>query len=123
MMKIIVVDDHAVVRNGLCGLLARQSDMEMVASADNAKSALKLMEKGTLPDIIVTDLNMPGMDGMEFTRRVAAQFPSSKVIILSFHAQANIRKRALAAGARGCLSKDGDLDELLTLIRAVHADV
>ncbi len=121
MIKILVVDDHPVVRESLCRFLAGQEGIEVAASATNGQAALLLLKDGLDVSIVLTDLNMPLMDGMELTREVAAIVKGPSVIVLTFHGQLSVKQRALDAGAKDCLSKDGELDELLHSIRSVHA--
>ncbi|WP_345100405.1 response regulator transcription factor [Mucilaginibacter panaciglaebae] len=121
MMRIIVVDDHPVVRNGLCQLLGGQDDIEILASAADGDATLALLKSGIQANMVLTDLNMRGMDGWELTRQLTALNPALFVIILTLHPQIAVKQRALAAGAKDCLSKDGDIDELLSALRAAHA--
>lgn len=116
-----MVDDHAVVRNGLYQLLSGQDDIKVLASAPDGQSALDILKDGMQANMVLTDLNMPGMDGFELTRQIMALKPSLFVIILTLHPQAAVKQRALAVGAKDCLSKDGDIDGLLAALRAIHA--
>ena len=118
MIRLLVVDDHVIVRDGLCRLLEAQSDMLVVGSANGGPSALDLLINGLKVDLLLTDLNMPVMDGFALTRQALADNPNLKVIILSM-VTSNISQLAAAAGAHGSLSKDGDTDELLALIRLI----
>ena len=121
MIRILVVDDHAVVRDTLCQFLAGQHGMEVSASAENGKAALLLLNDGLKVNIILSDLNMPEMDGMELTRAVVAIKQAPPVIVLTFHSLLAVKNSVLSAGAKACLSKDGEPDELLDTIRSVHA--
>ncbi|PJJ83496.1 response regulator [Mucilaginibacter auburnensis] len=121
MIKILVVDDHAIVRESLCRFLAGQEDMDVVASATDGLTGLVLLKDGLKVNIVLTDLNMPLMDGMELTREVVAIDQSPPVIVLTFHPLTAVKQNVLNAGAKACLSKYGELDELLSAIRSVHA--
>ncbi|RVT98504.1 response regulator transcription factor [Mucilaginibacter limnophilus] len=121
MMKVLVVDDHQVVREGLCQLLSAQPDMEVVANAADGRAALDLLNDGLQLNLLLTDMNMPGMDGLELTRRSTKLRRGLRVIVLTLHPLLAVKPRVLAAGAKDCVSKDGSIDELLTAIRAVHA--
>ncbi|MEJ7560028.1 MAG: response regulator transcription factor [Pedobacter sp.] len=119
MLKILVVDDHTIVRNGLCQLLGEQSDLVIVGAAESGHYALELLNEGLDVDVMLTDLSMPGMDGFELTQRALSRNPGLQVIVLSMHSTLAVTQKALAAGAKACFSKDGDIDHLLTSIRAV----
>ncbi len=121
MIRIVVVEDHETVRKGLCALLSGQVDMDVVGVASNGEEALALLRDGLSTDIILTDLNMPGVNGMELIWQGMAFNDSLRFIILTLHPLIAIKGRALAAGARDCLSKDGEIDDLLTAIRRVKA--
>lgn len=121
MIKIMVVDDHPIVRESLCRLFSAQDDMEVRAEAADGQAALQLLKEGLQINLLLTDLNMPLMDGLELTRQAVALQEDLRVIILTFHAQPVVKQSALAAGAKACLSKDDDLAVLLSTIRSVHA--
>jgi DNA-binding NarL/FixJ family response regulator len=119
-IRIIFVDDHPIVREGLASILALQPDMELIGAAESGAQALEFFRK-THPDIMLVDLRLPDMSGHELTRQILAQSPDVRVIVLtSFEGDADI-ERALAAGARGYVVKGMVRDELLGAIRAVHA--
>jgi DNA-binding NarL/FixJ family response regulator len=117
-LRILLADDHRIFRAGLRPLLAAESDMEVVAEAENGLRALELARE-LLPDIAVLDITMPGLNGLEVTRHLAQEAPSVRVIILSMHSDRRYVLEALRAGARGYLLKEGGFEELLVAVRAV----
>ncbi len=118
MIRVVVVDDHVVVRSGLEQLLATTTDIQLVGTASNGLEALDVVE--TLdPDVVLMDLSMPELDGVEATRRISERFPRTRVLILtSFSDQTRILD-ALAAGADGYLLKHAEPDEIAAGIRSV----
>jgi RNA polymerase sigma factor (sigma-70 family) len=117
MIRVMVVDDHAVVRAGLTRVLGTASDLSIVAQAASGLEALELLDHVT-PDVILMDVSMPQMDGVETTRAILAEHPETCVVALTSFGD---RERVMAmvdAGARGYLVKDGDPDELIRAIRA-----
>ncbi len=119
-ISILCVDDHAVVREGLTAIIATQSDMAVVAEAGDGRTALEKCGEH-VPDIVLMDLNMPGLGGVEATARIRSDFPTARVIVLTtFEGDEDIH-RALEAGARAYLLKSAVRQELLHAIREVHA--
>jgi two-component system, NarL family, response regulator NreC len=117
-IRILLADDHAVVRQGFKMILAAQPDMEIVGEAGNGREALDLA--GQLqPDVIVMDVAMPELNGIEATRRVANLSPRSRVLALSMHKDSVYVREILRAGARGYLLKDSISSDLLAAVRAV----
>ena len=118
--RILLVDDHAVVREGLVSLLQRQSDLQVVAEAADGASAICLYREHR-PDLVVLDLRLPDMDGAEVTAAIRAEFPQARLLVLSsFDGDEHIY-RALKAGARAYVLKDSTREELLAAVRAVAA--
>jgi DNA-binding NarL/FixJ family response regulator len=119
-ITVVVADDHQVVRSGLQQLLATTSDIELIGTASNGAEAVEVV--GRLhPNVVLMDLSMPDVDGVEATRRITAAHPSSRVLVLtSFSDQSRILD-ALGAGADGYLLKDSDPDDIAAAIRSVHA--
>lgn len=116
--RILVVDDHALLRHGLKSIIKYQKDMEVVGEAENGKAAVQLA-KAISPNIVVMDLVMPVMDGVESTRLIKAASPQTKILILTtFGTSADI-SRALDAGATGAVMKDTPEDKLLSAIRRI----
>jgi DNA-binding NarL/FixJ family response regulator len=119
-IRVLIVDDHHVVRQGLEQLLTTAADIEVVGTASNGLEAVEAV--GALrPDVVLMDLSMPELDGVEATRRIAAQYPLSRVLVLtSFSEQSRILD-AISAGADGYLLKHSEPDEITAAVRAVHA--
>ena len=117
-LKILIVDDHAILRMGLASLLNSKGEVEVVGDAANGSSGIKKAQK-LKPDVVIMDLMMPGMDGCETTRRLMAQDPDAKVLILTTFGTSDVINRALEAGAKGAIMKNCDFEELLTVIRTV----
>jgi DNA-binding NarL/FixJ family response regulator len=119
VIRTLVVDDHAIVREGLQSLLASSDDIECVAAAADGAAALELV--GThRPDVVLMDLAMPGVDGVEATRMITAGFPGVRVVVLTSMGDESRIRAALNAGARGYLLKHVTPEELLDAIRAAH---
>ncbi|MEY2426677.1 MAG: hypothetical protein QOI61_2249 [Actinomycetota bacterium] len=118
MIRVMLVDDHAIVRDGLGRLLATEDDIEVVASEGDGAAAVVRAEAGGI-DVALMDLSMPHMDGVEATRRLTTAHPEIKVVVLTtFSDQARIMD-ALSAGAAGYLLKDATPDEVIAAVRAV----
>ena len=114
--SILLVDDHALLRHGLASIIRYQKDMEVVAEAENGKAAIPLASKHN-PDLIIMDLMMPVMDGVEATKRIREKSPTAKILILtSFGTSADV-SRAISAGAVGAVMKDTPDERLLVFIR------
>jgi two-component system response regulator NreC len=118
MIRILLVDDHKIVRAGLRSLLDKQSGMMVVAEADDGRSAMRLIRELN-PDVVIMDVAMPDLNGMEATRQIVADYPSVKVIALSMHSDRRFVTGMLEAGASGYLLKDCASEELSAAIRAV----
>lgn len=118
-IRVLVADDHPVVRTGLAAVIAQQPDLLLVAQAENGERAVALFREHR-PDIVLMDLRMPLMDGVEAIRRITEEFPTARILALTtYEGDADIR-RALDAGARGYLLKDMLLSDVITAIRAVQ---
>ncbi len=118
-IRVLVVDDHAIVRDGIYALLGLMSDIELVGEAANGREAIEKVEK-LLPDVVLMDVAMPLMDGLEATRRICKQFPGTKVIALTQYDDHEFVFPMFEAGARGFICKTAASSELVTAIRAVH---
>ncbi len=118
-MKFLLVDDHAVVRSGLRRLLAALPGVE-ISEAAEGRAALATV-RAEQPDVVLLDLNLPGLGGLELLRRVLLEHPAARVVVLSMHAEALYAARALGAGAVGYHSKNASPEELLEAIRRVAA--
>jgi DNA-binding NarL/FixJ family response regulator len=117
-IKIMIVDDHAVVREGLRLLLEKEPDLEVVAEAGTGAKAVRLAKEAA-PDVTVMDINLPDMSGIEATRRITAENSEAKVLVLSMESERRFVVEALQAGAKGYVLKDSALADLAVGIRAV----
>jgi two-component system, NarL family, response regulator NreC len=118
LIRILLADDHALVRQGLAMILGAQPDMEIVGQAGNGNEAVALAEK-LKPDVIVMDVAMPDLNGIEATRRLAASLPRTRVLALSMHKDSVYVREILRAGARGYLLKDSGDADLIAAVRAI----
>jgi DNA-binding NarL/FixJ family response regulator len=117
-IRVILADDHALVRRGVRAWLEDTGDIEVVAEAEDGAKALELVAAHR-PDVLVTDIEMPGLSGIELTKRVVLEFPDTRVLILSIHKQKEFATQALASGAKGYLLKDAGEGECEAAVRAV----
>ena len=117
MIRVLLADDHGLVRDGLGRLLASVPDIEVVAVAADGAEAIRLAQEHR-PDVILMDLRMPGMDGSEATRRLLEEDPATQVVILTSFSERDEILSALDAGAIGYLLKDAEPDELIRGVRA-----
>ncbi len=117
-IRILLADDHAVLRQGIAQVLESQPDMEVVAQAKNGVEALALAEKFR-PDIALVDINMPEMDGVETTRRIKTRIPTTQIIILTMYKVDNFIFEAIKAGANGYLLKEVEMNDLIAAVRSV----
>jgi DNA-binding NarL/FixJ family response regulator len=118
MIRVFLADDHTMVRQGFRLILSSQPDIEIVGEAGNGRQAVELAEK-LHPDVIVMDVAMPELNGIEATRRLAASSPRSRVLALSMHKDSVYVREILRAGARGYLLKDSIDSDLVNAVRAV----
>ncbi|MHC4243595.1 MAG: response regulator transcription factor [Planctomycetota bacterium] len=119
-IRVLLAEDHAIVREGLRSLLEKQPDIEVVCEAEDGRIAVERARE-LLPDIVIMDITMPNLNGVEATRKIIKEFPQIKVIALSVHSNRRFVINMLEAGATGYVLKDGLLDELVKAIRAVTA--
>jgi DNA-binding NarL/FixJ family response regulator len=118
-IRVLVADDHPVVRNGLAGVIAQQPELALVAEAADGRQALERFREH-LPDVVLMDLRMPDMDGVSAIKAIRAEFPDARILALTTYEGDVDIHRALEAGARGYLIKDMLLTDVLGAIRAVH---
>lgn len=119
-ITVFLADDHAIVRDGLCALLEAQADIEVVGQAGDGRRAVELVEEFT-PDVVVMDISMPELNGIDAAYRICKQFPSTRIVILSMHSTMEHVFRALRAGASGYLLKESAGSEVVDAIHAVCA--
>lgn len=117
-IRVLVVDDHTIVRDGICALLALVRDMEVIGEASNGSEALKMV-KNLEPDVVLMDIAMPDMSGLEATRRICKEFPKTKVIALTQHDDKEFVFPIIEAGASGFISKVAASSDLTSGIRSV----
>ena len=121
MTRVLVVDDHAFVRRGVLAYLATVPGLEAVGEAPDGETALALLATGPRPDVVLMDVQMPGMGGVAATEAVVRDHPEVAVVVLSSFGEVERVQTALAAGAAGYLLKDADPDEVAAAIRAAAA--
>ena len=119
VIRLLIVDDHAVVRLGLRTLLSDESDLEIVAEAGSAEEAIKQVELHK-PDVAVVDIQLPGRSGIEVCKEIRSKFPDTKVIMLTSHAGDSFLEQAMRAGASGYVLKQVGNEELIRAIRAAN---
>jgi DNA-binding NarL/FixJ family response regulator len=116
--KVLLVDDHPFMRAGLAQLIDRQTDLEVCGEAGNPIEAIREMAR-VFPDLVLTDVTMPGRSGLEFIKDLCAQHPSLLILVVSMHDEAIYAERSIRAGARGYIMKEAGGDNLLAAIRQV----
>src|SRR5512134_2092011 len=119
-IRVLIVDDHEIVREGLLTLLSEETDFEVVGMTGDGASAVSLAEAAH-PDVIVMDLVMPGLDGIEATRRIRAKNPQARVLVLTTFAEDQRVREAIQAGATGYMLKDVLKTDLLRALRDAAA--
>jgi DNA-binding NarL/FixJ family response regulator len=117
--RILLVDDHKIMRQGLKSLLAREPDMEVIGEADDGRTGLD-MARELRPDVVLMDISMPGLNGIDATRRMLDVNPAMKVLALTAHSDRNMVREILKAGAMGYIVKDSAVEEL---VLAVHTAI
>jgi len=118
MIKVLIADDHAIVRTGLRALIHSESTMELVGEATGGYETIELVEK-TQPNVLVLDLSMPDLDGIAVTRKIKPQFPNLHILILTLHEDEALLKAALKAGASGYILKRAAEAELISAIHTI----
>jgi len=120
--RILIVDDHAMVRLALAEAIAQQDDLELVGEAENGARAIALY-RDLQPDVVTMDYQMPGLNGAEAIGEILAEFPEARIVLLSIYETPESLWRATEAGALGCVSKGVEIDEIITAVRAVASGV
>jgi DNA-binding NarL/FixJ family response regulator len=116
-IRVLLADDHALFREGVAGLLASEPDFEVVGEAPDGAQAVSLA-RALAPDVVVMDVSMPVMDGLEATRRIREELPAVKVVMLTVSCGVRVQEQARASGAQGCLSKAVPPGVLCNALRA-----
>jgi DNA-binding NarL/FixJ family response regulator len=119
MIRIIIADDHSIIRDGLRAMLEKNDFCRIVGEASHGEELLELLKK-TPCDVVCTDISMPVMDGVEATKQILKAYPNTRVMCLSMHEEAGFIKKMMDAGAVGYVFKDSSKDELKDAITAVH---
>lgn len=117
-IRIVLADDHELVRTGIKGLLTQIEGVEVIAEAHDGEELVALLA-GVTPDLVMTDIAMPGMDGLTAIAEIHSRYPEVKILVLSMHDKVDVVKRAIANGARGYLMKDAPPFELEQAVRAI----
>lgn len=118
MIRLMLADDHAIVRSGLKQLFSLSSDLQVVAEAVDGAQLLELLRR-ELPDLLLLDINMPGLSGPDLIVRLKSHWPALPILVLSMHNEPQVAARVLKAGANGYVTKDSEMDVLLGAIRRV----
>ena len=118
-IKVLIADDHGIVREGLRSLLGKQPDMEIIGEADDGRKALDLVQE-LEPDVVIMDISMPNLNGVDATRHIVREYPKVKVIALSMHSSSMFVSDMIKAGASGYILKDCLFEELAEAIKTVN---
>jgi DNA-binding NarL/FixJ family response regulator len=118
-ISVFIVDDHTLVRDGLRALLAKHADIEVLGTAANGREAVRDVQR-LRPNVVLMDISMPVMGGLEATRQIVERCPSSKVVIFSMHATIEHCHQAVRAGASGYVLKESATEEIAAAVHAVH---
>ena len=120
LIQVLIVDDNALVREGLAAIVGRQSDMAVAAEAGNGAEAIALFRRHQ-PDVTLMDMRMPDMDGVAATQAICAEFPQARILVVTTFLEEEAITRALRAGATGYVLKDMPTEQLINAIRATIA--
>jgi len=120
LIKVLLADDHSIVRAGLRRIVEESGDMEVVAEAADGRETLRLIQE-RMPDVAVIDISMPGLDGLEVVSQLHGQYPNLPILILTMHEESQYVVRAIQAGAMGYLTKQSAPEQLVKAIRKVNA--
>jgi two-component system invasion response regulator UvrY len=119
MIKILIADDHLIVRDGLKKILKEEKDIEIVGEASNHQGVLSMLSK-SIPDLVLLDISMPGRSGLDTLKEIKSLYPKLKVLILSMHPEDRYAVRTIKGGAWGYVSKESAAEELVDAIHKVH---
>ncbi|AYL96199.1 response regulator transcription factor [Mucilaginibacter celer] len=119
-LSVIIADDHTLFINGLCMLLQSEPDIEIMNVASNGKEVLQLLHSNRIPDLVLLDINMPGINGFEVLKRIRAYYGKVKVVMLSTYNEEHLIEKARTEGANGYLFKNAEKDELIRVMRKVN---
>jgi DNA-binding NarL/FixJ family response regulator len=117
--RIMVVDDHTIVLHGLSQLINNEPDLEVTMLAETAERAMEMLDSGQVPDMLITDISLPGLSGIELTKKVVASHPKLPVLVLSMHDELVHGERAFRAGAKGYLTKQEATEKVIIAIRKI----
>ena len=120
MIKVLIADDHAIVRGGIRRMLEDQEDIQIVGEAADGQGAIQRVLE-TAPDVILLDISMPGMDGLDATKQLKAIDPNVRILILTMHAEEQYAPRLMRAGAMGYVTKNAAPEELTKAIQVIHS--
>ena len=119
MIKVLLADDHSIVRAGLCRIVEESGDMEVIAEAADGRETIRLVKERS-PDVAVIDISMPGLDGLEVVSQLHGHCPDLPILILTMHEESQYVVRAIQAGAMGYMTKQSAPEQLLNAIRKIH---
>ncbi|MEE4261388.1 MAG: response regulator transcription factor [Desulfobacteraceae bacterium] len=119
MIRVLLADDHSIVRAGLRRIVEESGDMEVVAEAADGREAIRMIHEA-LPDVAVIDISMPGLDGLEVVSQLQGHYPALPILILTMHEEGQYVVRAIQAGARGYITKQSAPEQLVSAIRKVY---
>lgn len=119
MINILLIDDHSLVRTGIKRLLEDTKQVKIIGEAESGEESIQLAQQ-LKPDVILMDVNMPGIGGVEASRRILQRDPSQKIIVLTIHTEQTFPKRLLEIGAKGYLTKECKIDEMMNAIKLVN---
>jgi two-component system, NarL family, response regulator NreC len=117
--KIMLVDDHAIVLHGLSQLINHETDMEVTQQADSAEAAMEALQKGARPDLVITDISLPGLSGIELVKTISGRYPDLPTLVISMHDEMIHGERSYRAGARGYIMKQEATDKVILAIRKI----
>lgn len=119
IIKVILSDDHKLFRDGIKSLLKSERDIQVIAEVSDGNEVMKVIESIT-PDIVITDISMPGMNGIDLTKTISEKYPAIHVLIISMHLNESYILESVKSGARGYLPKDSNPQELIKALRVIH---